>query len=130
MPKIGIRDRTAPPQWEGTYVLKDKELVKLTDNDNDFFRDEVKPEEKKIEQVSKREEAQPEHMKSVRLPKGPQKPISSSVQVEAMAVFCLIKLAIKSRRNTKTTVKKCSPTQSRERRKCLHVEVRITRNTI
>lgn len=86
MPKIGTRDRTAPPQWEGTFVLKDKELVKLTDNDNDFFKDEAKQEEKKPEQVSRREETQPEHMKSVRLPKGPQKPISSSVQVEAIAV--------------------------------------------
>lgn len=86
MPRVAVKDRSAPPQWEGTFVLKDKELVKLTDNENDFFKEEAKQEEKRPEQASRREESQTEQLKSVRLPKGPQKPISSSVHVEAMAV--------------------------------------------
>lgn len=93
IPKATIRDRTSPPQWEGTFVLKDKELVKLTDNENDFFKDEAaKPEDKegKVEQSSRREESQHDQMKSIRLPKGPQKPISSEVHTEAMAVFAFV----------------------------------------
>ena len=99
MPKAAIKDRTSPPQWEGTFVLKDKELVKLSDNDNDFFKDEggkAEEKEKKHDQSIRREENQSEQAKSIRLPKGPQKPISSNIQTEAIAVFlCINKIAIK-----------------------------------
>lgn len=39
LPKMATnKDKTA--QWEGTFVLKDKELVKLQDQEDDFFKGE------------------------------------------------------------------------------------------
>jgi len=96
LPKPVVKDKTSQPQWEGTFVLKDKELVKLSEQEEDFFKNEEakgtaeaqQKTEKKPEQVaSKREENQTDQMKSVRLPKGPQKPIVSEIQREAIAVF-------------------------------------------
>lgn len=39
MPKMAT-NKEKTQQWEGTFVLKDKELVKLSDQDEDFFKGE------------------------------------------------------------------------------------------
>ncbi len=100
MPKMAsIKDKT-PPQWEGTFVLKDKELVKLAEQEDDFFKTEEAKGEKDsirrgvhhpIEDKAQpaKEETSPEQMKSIRLPKGPQKPISSEIHNEAIEVSCI-----------------------------------------
>ena len=39
MPKMAsLKDKTA--KWEGTFILKDKELVKLADQEDDYFKTE------------------------------------------------------------------------------------------
>lgn len=89
MPKIAsIKDKSAA--WEGTFILKDKELVKLTDQEDDFFKTEEGKAEKEsipsllscIEEkvqptVQAKEEAPTNQARSIRLPKGPQKAIEA-----------------------------------------------------
>ena len=94
-----IKDKTA--QWEGTFILKDKELVKLADQEDDFFKTEEGKGEKdkdkdskdvfhgieeKAPTASRKEESQAEQMKSIRLPKGPQKPIAAEILRESTEV--------------------------------------------
>eukprot|EP01022_Parablepharisma_sp_SALTPOND_P023290 TRINITY_DN488_c3_g1_i1.p5 TRINITY_DN488_c3_g1~~TRINITY_DN488_c3_g1_i1.p5 ORF type:complete len:189 (+),score=31.98 TRINITY_DN488_c3_g1_i1:290-856(+) len=117
LPKAAAKDKTIPPQWEGTFVLKDKELVKLSEQEEDFFKtEEVKAEvkEKKPEQTAKREETQTDQIKSIRLPKGPQKPIASGIQPETIAVLPSLynlSIAFKGGCELEANKQECSTTQ-------------------
>ena len=97
MPKMAsVKDKSA--QWEGTFILKDKELVKLSEQEDDFFKTEEAKAEKdstefvvseiedKPQPAAKKEDIPPEQIKSIRLPKGPQKPITTDILREAIAV--------------------------------------------